>query len=65
MQKQAARKRTFEVLPKPDIYRSYRHTLNGSLDAAILFDTPSLLIIDDQSVHRAWIKQWREERGEC
>ena len=25
MQKQAARKRTFEELPKPDIYRSYRH----------------------------------------
>jgi len=26
MQKQAARKRTFEELPKPDIYRSYRQT---------------------------------------
>jgi hypothetical protein len=25
MQKQAARKRTFEKLPKPDIYKSYRH----------------------------------------
>jgi len=32
MQKQAARKRTFEELPKPDIYRSYRH-LGAALDA--------------------------------
>ena len=29
MQKQAARKRTFEELPKPDIYRSYRQAAPG------------------------------------
>jgi hypothetical protein len=30
MQKQAARKRTFEKLPKPDIYKSYRHAKKGA-----------------------------------